>query len=380
MPVACLPLLCFVSGAQRIVVGGVDLGFLRLVGLVVLVRIISRGDFRGSKIQFADLLVFVFSFCPVLAAILRGQTDSIMMTLGLGFDIFSMYMLGRVYLATLKDWGVQIRALAWVSVPIAILFAIEGATRHNLFAVFGGVAEVTRIRDGQLRAQGAFAHPILAGAWFVAVIPLFLSQLKADANRLRGQAVAVCGTICAMIVILAVSSSTPIGGLVAIAVGYVFFPFRTSLQRIAIAAISLGILLHFVANDGLHGVLFTRATLVVGSTGDHRFNLYQAALDRIPEWFLFGVDSTAHWGDRLWDVTSEYIYNAVKGGILSLTLMIGLLYLGYRGIGRAMRGKGKRDIALLYGLGVSLFVHIVMFSAVPTLVRSFSCFIHSLEA
>ena len=361
---SCLPLLCFVSGAQRIVVADIDFGFLRILGICILARVIARGELRNIKVHLADVLVFIYSFSPVLMSLVRGRPDMMMMLIGMGFDVFSMYILGRVFLANLEFVRVQIRALALVSIPLAIFFFIEGTTRHNYFSIFGGVAELTRMRDGQLRAQGAFAHPILAGAWFVAVIPLFLSQWKADVNRVRGQTIAVVGTICGIMVMNGVSSSTPVGGLLAIGVAYLFYPFRSQMSKIALLAIAFGVMLHFAVNDGLHGILFTRATLVVGSTGDHRFNLYEAALNRIPEWFMFGVDGTAHWGNRLWDITSEYVYALVKGGILGLGLLIWLICLAYRGIGRVMRGANRRDTAMLYGLGVSLFGHLVMFSAV----------------
>ena len=43
-----------------------------------------------------------------------------------------------------------------VLIPVAIFMTIEKTTGRNYFSMFGGVSTLTAIRDGKLRAQGAF--------------------------------------------------------------------------------------------------------------------------------------------------------------------------------------------------------------------------------
>jgi len=54
----------------------------------------------------------------------------------------------------------------------------EVATGHNPYAIFGGarVAEYASlaVRDNKIRAQGPFAHSILAGTFGAVLVPLFV--------------------------------------------------------------------------------------------------------------------------------------------------------------------------------------------------------------
>jgi hypothetical protein len=51
----------------------------------------------------------------------------------------------------------------------------EMATGRNAFASFGGVHEIAQMRNGLLRCQGPFAHPILAGTFGATQLPLFIA-------------------------------------------------------------------------------------------------------------------------------------------------------------------------------------------------------------
>ena len=48
------------------------------------------------------------------------------------------------------------RGCVWLLVPVALAMLQEAHTARNLFAEFGGVPDVSAVRDGQLRAQGPF--------------------------------------------------------------------------------------------------------------------------------------------------------------------------------------------------------------------------------
>ncbi len=72
-----------------------------------------------------------------------------------------------------------------ILVPLVAAMLYEKATGRNVFAVLGGVSEMTLIREGKLRAQGAFQHPILAGTFGATVLPLMVGLMRMKDRGLR---------------------------------------------------------------------------------------------------------------------------------------------------------------------------------------------------
>ncbi|MCH2162351.1 MAG: hypothetical protein MK085_10825, partial [Phycisphaerales bacterium] len=208
---AILIVLIYISSAQRLVVGEIDFNFVRILCVVGLLRSIMRGELLALRWAWPDALVFFYSLWRLVGAFMRGQGDSYLADTGWAFDQFAAYMIGRIYLRDMISWGVAIRFACLLAIPTAIFFFAEQVTGKNAFFVFGGVPENTLVRMGKMRAQGAFAHAIIAGAFFVSLLPLMVSQWKADANRSRGKMVAVVGSICCIVVIFSANSSTSFG-------------------------------------------------------------------------------------------------------------------------------------------------------------------------
>jgi len=84
------------------------------------------------------------------------------------------------------------------------------------------------------------------------------------------------------------------------------------------------------------------------------------------EWWLFGTRYTAQWGGWLYDVTNQYIRIAVDGGIITLTLFLGIIILCFRHVGRTLKilENQRLDQMIVWGIGVSLFVHVASFMSV----------------
>src|SRR5690606_24267277 len=166
----------------------------------------------------------------------------------------------------------------------------------------------------RLRCQGAFSHPIMAGCFWVGVLPWIGALWWAGpAARVR----ALIGTTACLGIILLCASSTPIAGVLVVALAAAVFPFRAHMRKIR-WAILLGIIgLEIVMKAPVYH-LIARIDLVDGSTGYHRYRLIDAAVHRFGEWAFMGTRSTAHWGWGLADVTNEYILQGVRGGALTL--------------------------------------------------------------
>jgi hypothetical protein len=111
----------------------------------------------------------------------------------------------------------------------------------------------------------------------------------------------------------------------------------------------------------------------------------EQAWQSLGKWWLVGMDGreTASWFPYLLDdygvadVTNQFVLFGLKAGLASLALSIGVLALAYVHIGRAMEsvrragGVRRADELLLWGLGVTLFVHAVSWLGVSYFDQSY---------
>lgn len=108
--------------------------------------------------------------------------------------------------------------------------------------------------------------------------------------------------------------------------------------------------------------LIARVTVVGGSTGNHRYKLIDAFINRWAEWFILGTNSTAHWGWFMFDVTNQFVKEGVQGGILGLLLFLLVLRRAFASIGqRANSSIDKKHAMLMWAIGTGIATHCVMF-------------------
>ncbi|MFQ5654570.1 MAG: hypothetical protein ACE5GW_07550 [Planctomycetota bacterium] len=363
---ALVPLIltaCFISPAQRIVVASLDFNLLRVMVLCGWMRLILRGELLPLRWKLLDTLLVLWALSGTIAyTVLHGSTSAFIFKLGTSFDTIGMYFLFRFLIRDWIDIERAVRALTWVSVPVALAFLVEWNTARNPFAAFGGVNEVTIMRDGALRCQGAFAHPILAGCFFASIMPWIAARwwLRGSASRS-----ALVGLAASALVVLACNSSTPVLGVIVAAFAGCLYYFRHLLGFVRWLTFSGLVAVHFLREKPVWHLL-SRVGVRSGSTGWHRYYLVDHFIRRFSEWWMVGTTSTAHWGLHLFDVTNQYVLEGVRGGILSLALFLLLIAVAFRGVGGAWRANRENPwrLALSWALGVSLMVHCVNFIAV----------------
>ena len=208
-----LLIACVISVAQRFAVLTMDFHFVRAIGTLGLIRILVYGELRTLKPNVTDKLMVAFVAVPIVMIILREGVTGGVSRAGSSLDIFSMYWIGRSSLRTTKDLRMMMAALGVIGLPLSVFFIIEQTTGRNLFSIFGGVAEFTAIRDGKLRAQGSFCHPIIAGVFFASFFPIAVGVIR---TKIRGIASLLGGWVTvglSIMVILMCNSSTPVGKL-----------------------------------------------------------------------------------------------------------------------------------------------------------------------
>jgi hypothetical protein len=358
-----LILACFVSPAQRIVVASLDFNLVRILVLVAWARVAFRGEYRAMRWGRTDTLVILYAISgTIIFTIQQADVSALIYRVGSMYDVVGMYFAFRWLIRDWEDVHRIVLAICVIAVPVAALFLVEKSTQRNMFAVFGGVAEFTWIRNGRLRCQGAFAHAILAGCFWAALLPLMAAQLwRGGLSRLLG----AIGLLSGLVVIMCCSSSTPVSGVILAVLGGGMFLLRRRMGWFCIGMVILLVFLHMVMKQPVWH-LIARIDFVGGSTGWHRFHLMDQAINRFGEWAVLGTPSTAHWGHGLFDVTNQYILEGIRGGFLTMALFMGVIWVSYRNVGvlwRRAEPSLPGQIAA-WSLGVGLFVHTTSFVAV----------------
>lgn len=365
---AILPMLivaCLVPTAQRIVVLGLDFTFLRILLLFGLCRILMKREYIVFVFNILDLVVLIWVMFSILFFVIRDlSTSAFINRIGFAFDALGMYFLFRCLIQNWGDIENIVFGLIILSIPVSIFILVEKSSGYNLFSIFGGVPAITVIREGRLRCQGAFSHPIISGCFWASLIPLFAACWW---KSMKGRLLATTGLLTSSIIIFCSSSSTPVMGVISSIVGGLFFYLRYRMRFVRWAVVLALISLHMVMNAPVWH-LISRVSAVGGSTGWHRYNLINQAIIHLNDWWFSGTSSqtVASWGVWAGDVTNQYILEGVNGGIVTMLLFIILIITAFRQIGRLWRLQTYNlyCLALSWSLGVSLFVHCMNFIGV----------------
>lgn len=357
-----LILACFVSPAQRLIVATLDFHLLRLLVLAGWCRVLARGEYRDLRWIRLDSLVLAWGLVGAAIHVMRvGSVGAFIFRAGQTYDIVGMYLFFRCVIRDWRDVTALVRVAALVAIPMVALFAVEKATGRNGFSFFGGVPAITSIREGRLRCQGPFPHPILAGCYFAAWLPLVWALRK----RQGGQLLAVSGFAAMTGIIVTTASSTPVSGFLAAGLAIAGWSLRRHMRVVRWSTLFTLIGLHLVMKAPVWH-LISRLSFSRGSTSYHRFLLIDNAIRHFDEWALLGLNDTSHWGHAMYDLTNQYVREGVVGGFLALVLFVAMLATAFSLVGSLWRSEPHSPYRqqLAWGLGAALFVHCVMFLAI----------------
>lgn len=369
MPVILLT--CFMTLGQRIVIAGLDFTMLRILMAFACARLVLRLEIRALQWNAIDKAIVWWVLFSVLNYTLNWRTgEAFVNRLGFTYNILGTYFVFRFLIRDLEDVKKAFKMTAFFIVPLAMAMGFEYATERNIFAVFGGVHPVTQIREGVLRCQGPFAHPILAGTFGATLLPLFVGLW----HQGRGSRLLAGLAILSSTIIVATSgSSGPILSFLAAGLGLAMWWFRKWMR-----ALRWGLVLGVVALDLVMKAsvwfLIARVGVLSGSTAYHRAAVIDNAIKNFSEWWLVGTRSTAHWGYGMTDITNEYVSQAVNGGLITVVLFILVIAFAFRAVGRAvagMKGAFPAEQRLFWGMGVALFAHAVTYLSVAYFDQNF---------
>lgn len=356
IPIVIVPLL--IPFSQRIAILGIDFTLMRILLIASAIRIASSGWYRGDSFSRIDRAVLLWLGLSSAVYILReASVGALVYKAGYFLDAALSLVLFRSVFVRNTDVSRMLVVMSLVGAVLAGAFVLEVSTGRNLFSYFGGVPEFTKIREGRLRAQGAFSHPIIAGVFWAAVMVLLIAEgVRGSSNR----GIVLIGVVSSLTIIGCCASSTPVFMLAAGVFGLLLWWIRTAMIRFVWACVGCLFALHLVMEAPVWHLL-ARVSAVGGSTGYHRYHLIDQFVSRPEEWFLLGVSSTAHWGWGLQDVTNQFVLEGVRGGALGLSLFVYVLYLLF---GSTQSDVRARDDFILWSRKALLFSHCAAFLSV----------------
>jgi hypothetical protein len=343
----------------KVAVMTLDFNSTRILLLAGWTRLIFRGELYPKGLNSLDKVIVLSALVNAIAyCILWGEFGAIINRMGFLFSSLGTYFLLRSLIRDKEDVVLTIKVLAFVVILIAPLIWFEHLTHHNLFSLVGA-SEFSLIRNGRVRAQGPFAHAIIAGTFGVVLIPLFVGLLWA---RLRSRLVAVAGIVSSIVMMIASSSSTPImsflGGIFALMV----WPMRRKMRlvRWGIAIMIIGVQLVMKSPIWF---LIARVSGLVGGHGWHRAMLIDNFVRHFFDWYLIGTRNNADWGWSMWDVDNAYVGAGLMGGLAGFILFLAIFVCAYRiiGIARKITEESHEDARLIWAIGSTLFANTIAF-------------------
>ena len=365
-------LICYMTMGERVIVVGLNFTMIRILTLVGWIRILIRGELKSLKLNPIDKALIWFAISGMLIYVLQWQTfDAVKYEFGQVYNALGMYFLFRFLVRDMDDCLRVFKIAAVFIIPLAASMVVERMTGRNAFAEFGGVSPITAIRDGVLRCQGPFAHPVLAGTFGATLFPLFVGLWRSKGHKL----LSFLAILSSGAMVLTSGSSGPVGTLLAGLLALGCWPHRKHMSTIRSGILVAVVGLEIVMKAHVW-FLLARVGIFSGSTGHHRAYLIDRALANLDDWWLLGTRSTVAWDEyyNLFDITNQYLVYGADGGLITMLLFILVIVRCFGAVGLTVRALGEESRELqfcVWALGAALFSHVVTFLSVSYFDQNF---------
>ncbi|MEI2725723.1 MAG: hypothetical protein V9H26_20080 [Verrucomicrobiota bacterium] len=193
--------LVFFSGLdERIALAGTNIHLYRIAICLGWISLAYNARLRPIKFVFVDKLFLCWVCVNAVAfTVLYADFQAFINRINFGFTAIGSYFLIRETVRNWDELDCVFRSLTWVITLVAIFMVIEFLSGKNPLHVLGGVPEEVASRDGQLRCQGPFAHPIIAGTFGATLFPFAFAAYQ---QKLCSRNLALVGMIsCAVVTI-----------------------------------------------------------------------------------------------------------------------------------------------------------------------------------
>ena len=362
---AAFLIINFVSPfGQQWNVGGMHFFVLRIVVLagwarLAYTKLTSQTEIVSGGINVIDKLFFLWAFFRTAATlILYASVPALINQGGFLLDVIGAYYFLRFLIRDQEDVIRAIKITACLMLGIGISMLYESLHSQNIFGYLGSVPIVPTIRQGAVRAQGPFGHPILGGVFAATVLPLFVLLWKSEKSKL----VSIAGIIGSTATVVGSASSTPLLAYLAVVLGICMWPLRKSMRLLRWGFVILLVALQMVMKAPVWFII-DHVDLIAGNSGFHRASLIDGFFRHFFDWWLIGTKAASTWGYDMWDLAIEFVAQGEVGGLATFVCFVAMVSIGFSWIGKARKaveGDRKQEW-IVWLLGVTLFSHVVAF-------------------
>lgn len=354
---------------QVLLIGPAHFDMLRILvafGIFRMIRekVASKVRTFSGGINKIDVFFILLTVFVALNGILLFQaTGAVINQLGNLYTDFGVYFLLRSLIRDEQDVVSAIQGLAWIAAAVAVIMSYEFLTGHNPYAILGGAraAEYASLaaRSDRFRAQGPFAHSILAGTFGAVLLPAFVA-LWWKGKKYRK--ITLIGAVSTLVMTVTCNSSTPVIAYVAGVLALCLWPLRKSMRIIRWAIVFTLVSLHLVMKAPVWH-LIARIDIAGGSSSWHRYMLIDQCIRHFGDWWLIGVKDTSVWGWDMWDTANQYVGTCDNSGLLPFLFLVAILVYGFKYLGRARRAvaKVRKEALFVWAIGSALFANAVAF-------------------
>jgi hypothetical protein len=291
--------------------------------------------------------------------LLWHQVPALINQFGFLWSDVGIYVLLRYLIRNDADIRRTIKVFALIATLNGAEMAYERLTGRNLFGLIpGGVSPISAVRDGTIRSQGAFGHPILAGTFATTLVPLLFWLWKGGGAKLIAATAGVL--VCVMIV--TTGSSTPVLACAAAILGLCLWPIRGRMRLVRWGIVGYLVCMQLVMKAPVW-FLLNHVNIIGASSGYHRSMLIDNFVRHFGDWWLLGTKSTADWGWDMFDLANQFVAEGEAGGLAAFIFFVLMIKRAFGALGTARKSVegDKRREWLLWSLGATLFAFVVAF-------------------
>lgn len=351
---------------QTLVLGGLHLFVLRIILLFACARMIvaafsSATSILGGGFNTFDKVFLAWVFYKVAAFLILFSFAMAPIVNQSAFllDALGGYFFLRFLIHDEDDILRAVKVLAIIVAIVGVGMLNEKFHSQNLYGYLGGYPPVApQIRDGAVRAQGPFEHPILAGSFAATLLPLFFWLWQSGKSKALG----ILGAIGSTCMVLTAASSTPLLAYVSGIVAVCFWPIRKRMRAFRWGLLAALVSLHLAMKAPVW-FLIARVDLTGASSGYHRAELVDQFVKHFSEWWLVGTSGNGAWGFDMWDLSNQFVAEGVSGGLVTFICFIAMIAICFSRLGNARKAvEGDRNQEWFYWfLGCALLSHMFAF-------------------
>jgi hypothetical protein len=365
VPIPFLLLTFLGAIGQQIYISGLHFYVLRILIIAGIIRLIiakfisKEGLFAGG-FDALDKFFILWVVFRCSAIIIRNQFEAGAITYQGSFFIewLGGFALFRYLIRDKEDIIRVVKVFAALTCILTLTMLNEKFHNQNIFGYLGALQIVPGNREGAIRAQGAFAHSILAGVFGVILMPLFWWLWRCGEAKVAG----ILGFLGAFSMMLMSASSTPLMAFMAAVAAWFAWPFRNRLQIFRWGVVAAILALHMVMKAPVW-MLISHVDVVAGNSGYHRAMLIDQCIRHFWDWWLVGTSAAGTWGWDMWDLSNQFVQEADEGGLATFICFVAVITIAFSKIGKARKivEGDKQQEWFMWFLGVTLVTHCMCF-------------------